>query len=374
MREKITTDSKELFSVSQAINLASHDLMNSDSNLITFGLGVNDPKRIFGTTRGLLEKFGRKRIFDFPTSENAMTGYSIGLAINGIPSITVHQRFEFFLLAMDQLVNNAAKWYFMFGSQISVPIVIRLIVGKGWGQGPTHSQSLHSWLAHIPGLKVVMPHDPQSAYDLLVDSVLDPNPVIYIEHRWIHEQIGTLKRRQIESSKHLVMLAKCRREFQGRPQITIVSFSYLTSRVKTLYESFQIIKVGFEHLIIETIQPYVLQTIKESVKKSGRLLVLDFGARTGSFAKEIVAEISMSQDSGLICPAKILTHPDTIEPTSHYSTHNLYYDDLEIFSTILTLLEVDLDDPEVRNQLNKILNRLNSTPHDVPNTYFRGPF
>jgi len=374
MHKKINTDSKELFSVSQSINLAIHDLMNSDSNLVTFGLGINDPKRIFGTTRGLLEQYGSKRVFDFPTSENAMTGYAIGLAINGIPSITVHQRFEFFLLAMDQLVNNAAKWYFMFGSQTAVPIVIRLVIGKGWGQGPTHSQSLHSWLAHIPGLKVVMPHDPQSAYDLLVDSVLDPNPVIYIEHRWIHEQMGTLERRQLEHSKKSAILAKCRREFQGRPQITVVSFSYLSARVKTLYESLEILKVGFEHLTLETIQPYALQTIKESVKKSGRLLVLDFAARTGSYAKEIVAELSMSRDSGLVCPATILTHPDIIEPTSHYSTRNLYYDDLEIFLTILTLLEVHLDHPEVQNQIKQISNRLHSTPHDVPNTYFRGPF
>ena len=374
MREKIVTNSKDLFSVSQAINLATHDLMKFDNNLVTFGLGINDPKRIFGTTSGLVETFGRKRVFDFPTSENSMTGYAIGLAINGIPSITIHQRFEFFLLAMDQVVNNAAKWYFMFGSQTSVPIVIRLVVGKGWGQGPTHSQSLHSWLAHVPGLKIVMPHDPQSAYDLLIDSVRDPNPVIYIEHRWIHEQVGTLVRRQMSSSQQSGLSVKFRKEFQGHPQVTIVSFSYLSSRVKTLYEILQILKIGFEHLTIETIQPYALQSIKESVKKSGRLLVLDFAARTGSFAKEIVGEISMSQDSGLICPAKILTYPDSIEPTSHYSTKNLYYDDSEIFRAILTLLDKDIDVPEIQSLFNEISNRINLTPHDVPNIYFKGPF
>ena len=153
-----------------------------------------------------------------------------------------------------------------------------------------------------------------------------------------------------------------------------MSFSYLSSRVKTLYESLQILKIGFEHLTIETIQPYALQSIKESVKKSGRLLVLDFAARTGSFAKEIVGEISMSQDSGLMCPAKILTYPDSIEPTSHHSTKNLYYDDSEIFRTILTLLDKDLDNPEIQSLCNEISNRLNLTPHDVPNIYFKGPF
>lgn len=118
--------------VTSAINLATKQLMHSNPKLRVIGLGVNDPKKIFGTTDGLLEEFGETRVLDFPTSENGMLGYAIGLAINGIPSITVHQRFEFFLLAMDQLVNNAAKWFFMFGSKTSVPIVIRVVIGKGW--------------------------------------------------------------------------------------------------------------------------------------------------------------------------------------------------------------------------------------------------
>ena len=116
-----------------------------------------------------------------------MTGIGIGMSLYKNPCVMMHQRLDFFLLAMDQLVNSAAKWHYMFGGQKSIPITIRLIVGKGWGQGPTHSQSLQSWFAHIPGLKVVM-QLPSDAYNLLKDSIRDPNPVIFIEHRWLHDQ------------------------------------------------------------------------------------------------------------------------------------------------------------------------------------------
>ena len=143
---------------SQAINRALKEEMRKNKNLICLGLGVNDSLRFFGTTGGLLEEFGNKRVFETPTSENAMTGIGIGMSLYKNPCIMMHQRFDFFLLAMDQLINNAAKWHYMNGGQKSVPITIRLIIGKGWGQGPTHSQSLQSWFAHIPGLKVVMQH------------------------------------------------------------------------------------------------------------------------------------------------------------------------------------------------------------------------
>ena len=142
---------------SSAINEALVEAMAQDETVICYGLGVDDPKSVFGTTAGLQERFGDTRVFDTPTSENAMTGIGIGMSLNGKIPIMVHQRLDFFLLAMDQLVNSAAKWHYMFGGQKSVPITIRLIVGKGWGQGPTHSQNLQSIFSHFPGLKVVIP-------------------------------------------------------------------------------------------------------------------------------------------------------------------------------------------------------------------------
>lgn len=373
MPELNLVNSGDKVTVVEAINLALKQLMREDSSLVTFGLGVNDPKRIFGTTSGLVEEFGKSRVYDFPTSENLMTGYGLGLAINGIPSISVHQRFEFFLLAVDQLVNNVAKWHFMFGSQSSVPMVIRLIVGKGWGQGPTHSQSLHAWLSHIPGLKVAVPHDSQSAYDLLIDSVNDPNPVIFLEHRWIHEQSGSLVIRD-KVSRESRLEARCSWLQNADPKVTIVSFSYLAPRVKMLLPSFAALNIGVEHIILETLKPYSLDAVVESVENSGRLLVLDFAARTNSFAKEIVAEVVMKVKTNLEKSPKVLTHPDSIEPTSHFATDGLYYDDLDIFRTVIELLGLNLESSDVQTQFDSIQNRLRLTPHDVPNPYFKGPF
>ena len=147
----------------KALHEAIEQAMAADPRVYVMGLGVPDPRGIFGTTVGLAERFGADRVLDMPTSENAMTGIAIGSALVGNRPILTHQRMDFALLSMDQIVNNAAKWRYMFGGQLNVPMVIRLIVGRGWGQGPQHSQSLQSWFAHIPGLKVVMPATPYDA-------------------------------------------------------------------------------------------------------------------------------------------------------------------------------------------------------------------
>ena len=205
----------------QAVNEALHTAMAHDPAVICFGLGVDDPKAIFGTTTGLKDRFGSERVWDMPTSENAMTGIAIGAALQGIRPVMVHQRLDFFLLAMDQLVNNAAKWHYMFGGQRSVPLTIRLILGRGWGQGPTHSQSLHAWFSHVPGLKVVMPTTPADAKDLLLASIADPNPVIFLEHRWLHNRVGPVPAGDVR-----VPLGKARILREGR-DVSIVAVSYM---------------------------------------------------------------------------------------------------------------------------------------------------
>ena len=170
----------------KAINQALYDSMRLSKKVITFGLGVTDPKGVFGTTLGLEKAFGPERVFDTPTSENAMTGVGVGLAVAGFKPVMVHQRLDFFILALDQLINSAAKFHYMYGGAVNVPITIRLILGKGWGQGPTHSQNLINLFASIPGLKVVMPSNAKNAYQLLISAINDPNPVVYLEHRWVH--------------------------------------------------------------------------------------------------------------------------------------------------------------------------------------------
>src|SRR3989344_8027985 len=160
----------------EAIREAIEQCMEENKNVFIIGEGVPDPKGIFGTTLGLKQKFGDKRVLDMPLSENGLTGVCIGAALTGLRPILTHQRLDFSLLSIDQIINNAANWHYMFGGQLKVPLVIRMIIGRGWGQGAQHSQNLQALFAHIPGLKVVMPSQPHNAKGLLMASIADPNP------------------------------------------------------------------------------------------------------------------------------------------------------------------------------------------------------
>ena len=177
---------KEKMTVAEQIHLAIKEKLEENTDVICFGLGTTDPKGIIGTTIDLHKEFGEERVFDTPTSENAMTGIGVGAAITGKKVIMIHQRLDFFLLALDQLINNAAKIYYMYGNVLKANITIRLIIGRGWGQGPTHSQNLQSWFANTPGLKVLMPCFAKDNYNLLKEAIDDDNPVVYLEHRWLH--------------------------------------------------------------------------------------------------------------------------------------------------------------------------------------------
>lgn len=345
---------------SGAINEALSTALSIDSSVICYGLGTDDPKGIFGTTLGLKEKFGPERVFDMPTAENGMTGVGIGAAIGGLKPVMCHQRLDFFLLAMDQLVNNAAKWHYMFGGQNSVPITIRLILGRGWGQGPTHSQNLQSWFAHIPGLKVVMPSQPEIAKGLLLSSIFDPNPVLYLEHRWLHETEGN-----VPEGDYRVPLGKAR-VLQKGSDVTVVSYSYMT--IEALHAHEYLVKQGISAEIIDlvSISPLDWKTIFTSVQKTGRLLVLDTSHQTCSVASEIIARTSIECFRFLIQAPKMLCLPDFPVPTSPALTRDFYPRAEEIIQAIGSILEKPLSIQE--------LNESRTSPPDVPGSWFKGPF
>ena len=349
------------FTFTNAINDALQIAMKKDKKILCYGLGVTDPKGVFGTTLNLEKKFGAKRVFDVPTSENTITGVSIGAALDGTKSIVTHQRLDFFLLAMDQLVNSAAKWYYMFGSKRSVPITIRLIIGRGWGQGPTHSQNLQSWFNHIPGLKVVMPSFADDAKGLLLASIFDPNPVIFLEHRWLHNIKSKFKK-----GYYKIKIGKAKICKKGK-DITIVSMSYLTleavAAAKYLYDKF---RIKAEVIDLRTIKPLDWKAIFKSVEKTGRLLVLDTGFTTGSVAGEIIAKISIEKFKKLKSAPARLAMPDVPEPTSFALTRNLHITPKDIIKKVLKILNI--------NGNGKLHNLSLPKFHDQPNEWFKGPF
>ena len=276
MRKLVFTD---------AILEATDQLLKQDPKVLVFGLDVDDPKAIQGTTKGLPKKYGSKRIFGTPLSEDAMTGAAIGMALAGLRPIHIHIRMDFMLLAMNQLINIAAKSHYMYGGTVNIPIVIRSMIGKSWGQGAQHSQSFYSFFMHVPGLKVVAPTTPYDAKGCLIEAVKDNNPVIYIEHRILHFQKG-----YVPEKLYTVPAGKARITAKGK-DITLVGISYM--QLECLKAQKYLHTIGVEAEVIDPIwlSPLDIDTIVESVKKTGRLVVVDNDWVTCGAGSEIVSQV-----------------------------------------------------------------------------------
>lgn len=329
-------------------------------NSYLMGLGVPDPKGIFGTTLGLQEKYGQERVFDIPLAENAMTGVAIGSAITGLRPILTHQRLDFALVSIDQIVNQAAKWHYMFNGAMSVPLVIRMIIGRGWGQGPQHSQSLHAWFAHIPGLKVIMPSTPYDAKGMLTAAIEDDNPVLLLEHRWLHgikdhvpEQYYTLP---INKAKIL----------RNGSDITLVSISYMSLECLKAAELLISYNVNAEVIDLISVRPIDATTLIASIAKTKRYLVVDHGDPVCSLSSEIIATVSELLFTELKTAPARLSLPLHPVPTSHHLSADYYPTAEDIVKTALNILDVSERISTDRLQANH--------PKDQPNKSFNGPF
>src|SRR5438067_7048463 len=204
-----------------------------------------------------------------PVAENAITGMALGAALQGMRPVMTHIRLEFAMLAIDQIVNQAAKWHYMFGGQAKVPLVIRMVVGRGWGQGPQHSQSLQSWFAHIPGLKVVVPATPHDAKGLLIAAVEDDDPVIYIEHRWLHEEDG-----EVPDGYYEVPIGKAAVVRAGN-DVTVAAVGPYVGEALKAAGALAGEGVSAEVLDLRTLRPLDSETLLASVRRTGRLVVAD---------------------------------------------------------------------------------------------------
>jgi acetoin:2,6-dichlorophenolindophenol oxidoreductase subunit beta len=346
-----------------AINEALHQSMAQNPRVILIGEGVPDPKAIFGTTRGLREKFGHQRVFDMPLSENGVTGICIGAALTGMRPVMVHQRIDFALLALDQLINNAAKWHYMFNGQACVPLVVRVIIGRGWGQGPQHSQSLQALFGHIPGLKVVMPTTAYDAKGMLISAIEDENPVIFIEHRWLH----TLQD-DVPEQIYRVPLDKARYLRQGN-RVTLVAFSYMVIEALRVAEHLKQHGIEIEIIDMRSPNPLDMGIVIESITKTRHLMVLDTGCKTGGIGAEILAQVMEQAFNRLNAPPVRISNPDHPVPTSHFLADLYYPEAPDIASQLLKL--IGFDELTIGPMIEGLAR---STPLDVPDNNFNGPF
>lgn len=350
---------KRVITYAEAINEALTQIMSKDKNIIVMGLGVDDPGGVFGTTKNLNKLFPKNRVFDLPTSENSFTGFAIGLALGGKKPIITHQRVEFSMLSMEQIINQAAKWLYMSGGKASVPLVIRLIIGRGWGQGPQHSQSLEVLFSHIPGLKVVCPSTPFEAKGMLIQSIEDKNPVIFFEHRWLHMTKG-----RVPKKIYKIPLGKSKVVKTGK-DITLVSFSYMLLECLRVHEILKENNIHSEIIDIRSLNPIEIKKIINSVKKTKKILVVDNGWKNYGIGAEIIASINekLGKNMKILCDRIGVTQ--TPIPSSRKLAQYSYPNKESIIKSIekLTGKNIKISDTFKSN-----------VPTDQPDKSFLGPF
>lgn len=346
----------------EAIDEATRQAMAADDRIFVFGVGVDDAKGIFGTTRGAFERFGPSRVFDTPLSEAALTGIGVGAALAGRHPLLVHARNDFFMLTMDQLVNNAAKWRYMSGGALRVPLTVRAIIGRGWGQAAQHSQSLQALFAHIPGLTVVMPAMPSDAKGLLMGALTGDRPVICLEHRWLYEKLGPVPEAPFTVPFGRAAVARAGRD------VTIVAVSLMVWEALEAAETLAADGIEVEVLDLRTIRPLDTSAILESVRKTGRLVVADTSWRSFGVSAEVVACVAEQALDRLRAPVVRVALPDVPTPASPVLERAFYPGAAELVAAVRRALagggeRVDTSGPG-RDPL-----AVSRAPAD-----FRGPF
>jgi pyruvate/2-oxoglutarate/acetoin dehydrogenase E1 component len=293
----------------KAINGALAQAMREDERVIVIGEDVAEGGPYLAT-EGLAEEFGRARVRNTPISEGAVCGIAVGAAQAGLRPVVEIMFIDFITLALDQLVNQAAKAHFMSGGQLSVPMVLRTQGGSGGRAGAQHSQSLEAWLTHIPGLKVVMPATAADAAGLLRSAVADPNPVVFVENKSLY-----FRREPVPDASEAVPLGRARIRRRGR-HVTIVALSRLVGEAMTAADRLAADGIEAEVIDPRTLVPLDLDTIADSVRRTGRAVVAHEAVRTGGFGAELAAELQAAAFDYLDAPVQRVGAPFTPVPLS----------------------------------------------------------
>ncbi|MBV1900827.1 MAG: alpha-ketoacid dehydrogenase subunit beta [Kordiimonadaceae bacterium] len=296
-------------SYGQALHEALTQEMEQDKSVFVMGQGVDDAIGQYGTTLDLHKKFGADRNFDTPIAEDAMTGVAIGAALAGMRPVHVHQRMDFLMLCMNQLINMAAKYHYVSDGQMTVPMVVRTSIGRSWGQGPQHSQAPYAAFMHVPGIKILAPTTPHDAKGGLIAAIRDNNPVIFIEHRLLFANKGV-----VPTDPYEIEIGKARVLREGT-DITLIGMSYTVTdclRAATL-----LAEVGISAEVIDllSLAPLDMDTITKSVKKTGRLITVDNSWASCGAGAEIISRLFEAQSQNSFQAARMGFAPTTCPTT-----------------------------------------------------------
>jgi acetoin:2,6-dichlorophenolindophenol oxidoreductase subunit beta len=321
------------YNYGSAICSAFEYLLENYPEVFVIGQGLWSPWYVGNSMTDLDKKFGKQRVIDTPVSESATTGAAVGASLTGMRPIVVHPRMDFMIYAMDSIVNQAAKWSSMFGGQANPSLTIRSIINRGGEQGAQHSQALHAWFAHVPGLRVVMPSSVADARDLLIASVLCDDPVMYIDDRWLYEQEDNLP--PVEELSLQDQGPKC--IIEGA-DLTIVGSGFTTFLAQKAAKVLLNDGIEIEVIDLRILNPFDSSIILKSVEKTGHLLVVDSGTLTSGFSAEVIASISEAIDPQLIKkPPKRVTLPNAPAPTSNVLEEDYYIKTVDVVEAARTL-------------------------------------
>ena len=321
---------------------------------------------MWGTMKGIGNRFGEDRVIEMPIAENGAVGIAIGAALNGQRPIISFHRVEFALLALEQIVNNAAKSHYISNGQHKVPLVIRMVIGRGWGQGPEHSQSLEPIFSYFPGLKVVMPAFAADAKGMLIAAIEDDNPVIYIEHRFVHYSTG-----HVPEGYYKNPLDGPRVVREGK-DVTIVATSHAVLEAMRAADVLREIGCSAEIIDLRVLRPLNMAPIFTSVQKTGRLITVDTGFVRYGIGGEIIATIVGENFSALKAAPVRLGLPEHPTPSSRGMVVGFYPDSQRMVREVGKLL--GLNHAKLESALKSLDEQRKNVPIDVPDPFFKGPF
>ena len=302
----------------KSINQTLRQLMKKDDRVFLIGQGITSPWYVGCTTTGLLSEFGSNRVIDTPVSENGITGVAIGAALAGMRPVLLFPRMDFMHYAMDQLINHAGSWHYMFGGQLNVPLTVWTIINRGGEQAAQHSQSLQAMFTHIPGLKVVMPSSAYDAKGLLNSAVEDDGPVIYIDDRWLYESED-----DVPEELFNVPIGEGALRRNGK-DVTIAATSYMVGEVIKAADSLADEGIETEVIDMRSVKPLDKDILINSVKKTGRFIVVDASWPSSGIGAEVSSIVGNEAFKYLKTPILRVSLPDSPAPASS-SLEGVYY-------------------------------------------------
>lgn len=322
-----------LLDYSAAIHEALDTALRIDPSVFILGQDVDAPTAMFGTTRDFHRKYGPDRNFDTPLAEAGMTGIAVGAAMGGMRPVYMHNRPDFFYLCMDQLINAASKWHFMFGGAVSVPMVIWACIGRGWGSGAQHSQTLEGVFMQFPGLKFVMPSSAYDAKGLLLSAIKDPNPVMVIEHRHNFKYKGP-----VPEEPYTVPIGKGIVRRQGA-DVSVVAVSHMAIQAQLAADELAKEGIDVEVVDLRSLRPLDEDIILQSVRKTGRLVVADTGWKRGGVSAEVMAVALEHAFESMKAPARRVTCPDCPTPSGYTLEQAFYADKDDIIDAVRAVMK-----------------------------------